>query len=191
MSRLQNVAVFGGLAAVLAFFTATRTGAKAVGAVTGALSGYGSDGALSIMEVQGLAENMAAVEFPQLSPQMLVGVAWIESSFRPTAFRLEPHVGDASVGLMQTLGKTAAWLWDIGYRSVGNGDRRPDVTDLVDPTISMYFGGAYLHYLSGYGGAARDEQWIIRAYNGGPGGANKSYTEAYWAKYQAARAKWG
>lgn len=188
----EKLIVVGGLAALLYFFTSTRPGAQAIGTVTGALSGYGADGALSQMEVQGLAENMTAVYFPRLSPQMLVAMAWIESSFRPTAFRLEPHVGDASVGLMQTLGKTAVWLWEMGYRDVMNGERAPDVTDLADPSIAMYFGAAYLDYLSNWGGAPRDERFMVQAYNVGPSKA-ATLTQAgpYFNKYLAARAMYG
>lgn len=190
--RHDKLIVVGGLAALLYFFTSTRQGAQAVATATGALSGYGADGALAAFEVQGLAENMTATYFPRLSPQMLVAMAWIESSFRPTAFRIEPHVGDASVGLMQTLGKTAAWLWEMGYRDVQNGNRPPDVTDLADPSIAMYFGAAYLDYLSNYGGVNRDERFMVQAYNVGPAkAATLTGAGPYFEKYLAARAKFG
>lgn len=172
----NNVLILGGVAALLVYFSKTVTGA-----VGGALAGYGPDGALSVDDVAALA-NRAAARFPGVEARVLMAIAKIESSWRPTAFRLEPHIGDASAGLMQTLGKTAAWLWDIGNRDFD----KPSLDDLLNPEVSMYFGAAYVNWLRNYGGAGHDLEWIVRAYNGGPGGAEKSYTEAYWAKFQAA-----
>lgn len=185
----KHVLIVGGIAALLAYFSTTREGVKAIGAVTGALSGYGVDGALSVDEVRAIAKNVVAVEFPSLDPKMLVAMAWIESSFRPTAFRLEAHIVDASVGLMQVLTSTAQWLWDIGNRSLG---KRPEATDLLDPTIGMYYGAAYLAYLQHYGGSLRDERFMVQAYNVGPAkAATLTGPGPYFEKYLAARKRFG
>ena len=197
--RLQAVLVFGGVAALVAFFVRLpdgRTVAEAAadgidtvqstvtGTVGGALSGYGADGAMSKDAVLALAQEIADNYFlPNVDPNMAVAIAEIESSFRPTAYRLEVHVGDASTGLMQTLQKTAQWLWDIGYKAMP----RPDAVTLLEPKVSMYFGMAYIDWLQGYKGEAHSEEWIIRAYNGGPGGATKAGTRAYWKKYGRVR----
>lgn len=125
----------------------------------------------------------------RLDPRMVTAIAFIESSFNPSAVRVEARIGDASVGLMQTLVGTAQWLYDSqGYRW---RDRRPDFTSLFDPEASLYYGMAYLHWLTTKSGitAGRGEEVIVRAYNGGPGGADKSYTDGYWAKYRAAKAE--
>lgn len=187
--KLDPVLIFGGAAALLLFFTSYGKQAQAAvsGVIGGALSGYGGDGQLSVVETLALAERIVSEHFPHLDPGMLVAIAEIESGRRPTAFRLEPHVGDASTGLMQTLAGTARWMFDIGATAYP----RPDATDLFDPETSMYFGAAYVDYLLRYRGEAHPEEWVIRAYNGGPGGADSAATAPYWAKYAAARQRLG
>lgn len=123
----------------------------------------------------------------RVDPQMATTIAFIESSFNPTAIRVEIAIGDASVGLMQTLVTTAQWLYDSqGYR---NFSGRPDFTSLFDPEVSMFFGQAYLDYLARTNSLTRGkgEEVIVRGYNGGPGGAFKSFTDGYWNKYQKAK----
>lgn len=119
-----------------------------------------------------------------VSPRLVAAIAKVESDYNPLAIRFEPyvpHVGgpDFSVGLMQTLVSTAEWLHDgMGYR----GKPRPTRESLMDAETSLYYGQAYLHYLSRYGGRARDTDWIIQSYNAGPGNAQA----AYLAKVKAA-----
>ena len=60
--------------------------------------------------------------------------------------------------------------------------------DLLDPEKSIYFGAAYVEWLSNYGGKKRGVQWIVESYNGGPGNSN-SQTKNHWNKYKAARMK--
>lgn len=115
---------------------------------------------------------------------MAMTIASIESDFDPRAFRAEFHLGDASVGLFQTLTRTAKWLYaDMGYRAQGE----PSLDRLFDPTVSAYFGLAYLDYLANRHPtiAQHGEEQVVRAYNGGPGGAFKAATDGYWRKYQA------
>lgn len=52
-----------------------------------------------------------------------------ESSFRPQAFKSEPHIKDASRGLMQVLLQTAR---NLGFK--GKAD------DLFDPKLNIYYG---------------------------------------------------
>src|SRR5690606_944874 len=100
------------------------------------------------------------------SPEMLVAMAKVESNFDPEAYRYESHLGDASAGLMQTLEKTALWLYtDMGAKAKG----RPTLASLMQPDVSMYFGAAYVNWLRRYRSITRSEEWIVRAYNGGPG----------------------
>lgn len=124
-----------------------------------------------------------------VDPLMIRAIVEIESARDPNAFRAEPHIGDASVGLMQTLLGTAQWVWDINAGGVRRGvPRRPAGYDeLRNAERSMWLGTGYLAYLSAYKGLGRMEEWIVRAYNGGPGGATKTYTEGYWSKYLAAK----
>lgn len=115
---------------------------------------------------------------------MVLRVAFIESSFNPSAVRAEPQINDASTGLMQTLVSTAQWLHDdMGFKSFG----RPTLTSLKGAQESLYYGAAYLTYLKTWRGQARGEEFIVRGYNGGPGGASSSATLPYWRKYQDAR----
>ena len=132
--------------------------------------------------VEALVKSLRS-HFPAVDPQMIVAMAKIESSFNPTAYRYEKHIDDASIGLMQTLVKTAQWLYDdMGYKSFG----RPSETDLYDPKTSLYFGMAYVNYLQNWKGRARSESWIVQSYNGGPNNSNHQ-TRNHWNKYQKAK----
>jgi soluble lytic murein transglycosylase-like protein len=123
----------------------------------------------------------------RVSPCMVAAMVQIESGGNPLAVRPEVHLGDASVGLMQTLVRTAQWLWDdMGYRA----RPRPTAVTLLVGDVSLYFGAAYIHYLSRYAGVARNERWIVESYNGGPGKSN-AQTARHFVKYQAARAALG
>jgi hypothetical protein len=134
---------------------------------------------LSADDVYALAQTVKNRFDFKPSAEMLTTVASIESSFNSKAYRYEKHLDDASYGLMQTLYTTARWLHDeMGYNRVS----LPNQTFLYDPYVSMYFGAAYLDWLiKAYGGT--DEQ-IIRRYNGGPKGDQRSTTLNHWIKYQ-------
>lgn len=145
-------------------------------------------GVMTADEVRGLAESVVRAGDLRAEPAMMVRLAWIESSFNPEAVRAEPQIADASAGLMQTLVGTAQWLHDdMGYRQYA----RPTLSSLMGPQTSLYYGGAYLSWLSRYNGRSRPEEWIVRGYNGGPGGATASYTDGYWSKYLAAKGRLG
>ncbi|MEM7243380.1 MAG: lytic transglycosylase domain-containing protein [Pseudomonadota bacterium] len=65
-------------------------------------------------------------------------------------------------GVMQVMPGTqddlVRWGWD---------KYQPDHMDLHLPNVGIYFGTAYLEYLSQQ---SSDREWITRAYNAGPGG---------------------
>ena len=144
-------------------------------------------GRLSRDRVRELAELVVARDFPDVDPLMLRAMAEIESSRNRLAIRVEPHLGDASIGLMQTLVGTAQWLArDMGARRFGD----PSMEDLLRPEVSMYFGAAYVNWLSTWRGRARDEDWIVMSYNGGPG-ADNSQTRRHLARYKAAKIELG
>lgn len=144
---------------------------------------------LTEAQVRELAQQTVRQYFPQVDPEMLVAMAKIESSFDPLAYRFEKHLDDASAGLMQTLESTALWLFnDMGAKAKG----RPTMASLMQPDVSMYFGAAYVNWLRRYRNQPRGEEWIVRAYNGGPAWetANpvaKGMTANHWRKYQLAR----
>jgi soluble lytic murein transglycosylase-like protein len=170
-----------------ALVLAAGAGLLALVAVRPTLSVPGQ--ALDAAAVHKLAQdNIVHLLGAKIDPAVATTIAFIESSFNPTAVRPELAIGDASVGLMQTLVGTAQWLHDsMGY------DRAPYPTaaTLLDADTSMYYGAAYLTYLQERDPITRGRglQAMVRGYNGGPGGAFASYTDGYWARYQAARAE--
>lgn len=167
---LVALLIFAGLAYVLAGGRVAVPGAEATS-----------------MDMRGIVWRIVNTHFPgRVDGQMVLAIGWIESGFNPTAVRYEARINDASVGVMQTLVATAQWLAaDMGYTAYGV----PDFEALLDAETSVYFGAAYLDYLANRNGLTRggSEETIVRAYNGGPGGASSAATAPYWAKYQAAK----
>ncbi len=150
--------------------------------------------ALSLAEVRALARSTIDRDFPGLGldPEMLVAIAWIESGFNPSAVRIEPYLADASVGLMQTLVGTADWLASTDYRRFGTS---VSFADLFRPERSMYYGASYVHYLTFMaperGEGRGSEEFVVRAYNAGPGNWRSGAAETYFARYRAAREMFG
>jgi len=145
-----------------------------------------SGGQMSRAQVKALVERIVGSYTPGIDPRMVRAIIEIESTRFPQAWRNEPHISDASIGLMQTLHRTALFLYDTyGAKSMA---RPSDAADLLNPETSVYFGANYLEYLTSYGGGGHSEEWIVRAYNGGPGNAMSTATANYWNKYKAAKA---
>lgn len=88
----------------------------------------------------------------------------VESDYNPSAFRQEPHLKDASWGLMQILLSTAKWI-----------TKNPDLTAsaLMQPEFNVYTGTKYLSYLLGKYPSIKD---VIAAYNAGSPRHNKDGT---------------
>lgn len=173
MAKAENLTLMlGGLAALFAVLHK---------------SAVASGNTLSLPNVRNLARQAIGIGNFNVPVDRLVRIAWIESHFDPNAARYEPHLGDTSTGLTQTLLSTARWLAkDMGYSAYGI----PTAAALTSPQVSLYFGAAYLDWLSTYRGIDRGEEWIVRSYNGGPG-HSQSATERYWAKFQAAEKEIG
>lgn len=118
----------------------------------------------------------------RLDTVMICAIAEIESNRQPFAYRYEPKLGEASTGVMQTLQSTAEWLArDMGYRAY---ELQGASTMLYRPFVSVYFGAAFLKWLSTYDGKKRSEEFMVRAYNGGPKRATHKSTLRYWTRYQ-------
>lgn len=146
-----------------------------------------AEGALMADQVRTFVTNIVNVFDLNVSPKMIVRIAWIESGFNPSALRFEVRLGDASAGLMQTLLSTAKWLArDMGYSAFG----LPTLDSLLQAQTSIYFGAAYLEYLSRWRGERRSEEWIVRSYNGGPG-HSRDATDEYWRRYLNAKERFG
>lgn len=150
-----------------------------------------------LLDVPALARQTVTSYNLSVEPSMLVAMAYIESGFKPDAFRFEPALLDASVGLMQTLRATARQMWSAGYKAMGGS---PDYTDLRSAAVSMYYGAAYVDWLKKWylrnRGGTPSEEWLVRAYNGGPGwergrASSLANTANHWRKYQDARRRFG
>lgn len=147
-----------------------------------------SNRVLTASEVLAGARYICATYFPQVDPMMLVAMAKIESNFNPQATRYEKHLNDSSIGLMQVLLTTAQ---DIFTRLKARAKGEPTREKLTMPMYALYMGAAYVNWLRVYGGVVRSEEWIVRAYNGGPGWSRsekaKAMTLNHWNKYRQAR----
>lgn len=160
---------------------------RATPAAAAAPSGIGF---MTRHEVQALAERTVSEHNLAAAVGMLVAMASIESSFQPQV------IGDdgTSFGLLQVSRSTATWLaGDMGYSAFG---RTLADSDLLRPEVSMYLGAAYVDWLSRYRGVLRTEEWIVRAYNGGPqwdsrGATVLANTARHWSRYLAAKQSLG
>lgn len=174
-SALLALAAIGGFAVWLA-----RGGSSAAAAPSGSGSpGSSAPGArLTILEVEQLAQLTVAKGGYDVDPAMLLSMAWIESAFDPRA------VGDGgrSLGLLQIQATTAE---DITRRLGGRGYSAPN--DLFDAVLTMDFGARYVQWLRTWNGVRRPDQWVVEAYNGGPGTAaagGNSMTRRHWCRYR-------
>lgn len=142
---------------------------------------------ISLAEARTLARDIIRTHFGnRIDPAMVTAMIEIESGFRPKAYRYEAHLKDASYGLMQVLSKTARWLHDdLRYRgySFASGE------DLSTPAVGVYFGCAFIDWLRKHSFSDGTEDWIVMAYNGGPGNVGKFTTPNHLAKYKAAKTR--
>jgi len=94
-----------------------------------------------------------------VEPELIKAIIGQESAFRPTAYRAESAIGDASIGLMQILYGTAR---GEGYTGpVGSASA---LTGLYDPATNVMFGTSYLARQLGRTG---NIEAAISSYNGG------------------------
>lgn len=92
--------------------------------------------------------------FPIVPPALVFAVIGAESRFDPRARRGEPHIGDASHGLMQLLERTAR---SLGYHGT--------TESLYIPAINIYYGAKLLsENLTRTSGRIEE---AVSAYNGG------------------------
>ncbi|VVA26986.1 PREDICTED: transglycosylase [Prunus dulcis] len=117
----------------------------------------------------------------QIDPDMIRAIADLESDRQPLATRYDKKTKSTTAGIMQLLPKTADWLAsDMGYQAYavqGN----PDL--LFKPFVNVYFGAAYLKWLSSYDQKERSEEYVVRAYKGGTKKATHKSTLKYWQRY--------
>ncbi|MCL7032646.1 hypothetical protein MKW94_000620 [Papaver nudicaule] len=117
----------------------------------------------------------------QIDPDMICAISELESDRQPLAMRYNKKTKDTTLGIMQVLPKTAEWLErENGYQIY---QIEGDLELLHKPFINVYFGAAYLKWLSNYDGKDRNEEFVVRAYRGGPKKANHKSTLDYWRRY--------
>ena len=142
---------------------------------------------ISLQDVFSLANKIVQTNGFAVSPEVATAIAVVESGSvsnpnlgcDPQAHRYEAALGDTSAGLMQTLSRTANWLYSLEYNRYGIGN----LQSLYDAETSMYFGCAYLDYLSRYKGQQRSLEFIVQSYNAGPGHPSAAYLAKFNQAY--------
>ncbi|CAN6457310.1 unnamed protein product [Victoria cruziana] len=91
------------------------------------------------------------------------------------------HGVDSQSGIMGIGYPTALWLYnEVGYKA----RIVRSVEDLSMPFVSMYFGAAYVCWLSQYEGRERTHEFIVQAYLRGAENVNIQETGPLWLKFQ-------
>jgi len=133
---------------------------------------------LSRVELKAVAEIILTKHFPtkHMKPTCLCALAEVVS------LRFVNGVGPRT-GIMGIDYSTAFWLYmELGYRAY----RVDSADDLTKPFVSMYFGAAYLVWLSEYEGRKRTPQFVVQAYISGPKNVNLQETGPLWLKFMQA-----
>ncbi|KAM4070831.1 hypothetical protein ACJW30_11G015500 [Castanea mollissima] len=133
---------------------------------------------LSRVELKAVAEIILTKHFPtkHMKPTCLCALAEVVS------LRFVNGVGPRT-GIMGIDYSTAFWLYmELGYRAY----RVDSADDLTKPFVSMYFGAAYLVWLSEYEGRERTPQFVVQAYISGPKNVNLQETGPLWLKFMQA-----
>ncbi|XP_065626583.1 uncharacterized protein LOC112032086 isoform X1 [Quercus suber] len=133
---------------------------------------------LSRVELKAVAEIILTKHFltKHMKPTCLCALAEVVS------LRFVNGVGPRT-GIMGIDYSTAFWLYmELGYRAY----RVDSADDLTKPFVSMYFGAAYLVWLSEYEGRERTPQFVVQAYISGPKNVNLQETGPLWLKFMQA-----
>ncbi|XVF87919.1 hypothetical protein PTKIN_Ptkin19aG0007000 [Pterospermum kingtungense] len=137
---------------------------------------------LTQTEMRAVAEIVTRTHFDSLiDPEMICAIAELESDRQPLAVRYDKKTKLTTVGIMQIAPRTAEWMVRECNYSLFPVEEDPDI--LYRPFISVYFGAAYLKWLSNFDNKARTEEFIVRAYKGGTKKANNKSTLPYWKRY--------
>ncbi|KAJ6982748.1 uncharacterized protein [Populus alba] len=138
---------------------------------------------LTQTEMKAVADIIVRRHFDsQIQPDMICAVAELASDRQPLSTRwYDKKTKETALGIMQILPKTAEWLVrDLGYQAY-EVEGNPDI--LYRPFVSVYFGAAYIKWLSNFEEEDRSEEFVVRAYNGGTKKATHKSTLQYWKQY--------
>ncbi|KAL3508246.1 hypothetical protein ACH5RR_027647 [Cinchona calisaya] len=133
---------------------------------------------LSRVELKAVSEIILSKHFStrRVKPTVLCAIAEIVS------MRFVNRVGQHT-GLMGIDYPTARWLYKDGsYRAY----TVESVEDLSKPFVAVYFGAAYLAWLSDYEGRERTPQFVVQAYFAEPQKVNLQETGPHWLKFEEA-----
>ncbi|CAL5402420.1 unnamed protein product [Camellia sinensis] len=137
---------------------------------------------LSRVELRAITEIILSKHFSTrgVKPTVLCALAEIVS------MRFVNGVGPRP-GIMGIDYPTACWLYkDLGYKAY----IVESVDDLTKPFVSLYFGAAYLAWLSQYEGRERTPQFVVQAYLAGPKNVNLQETGPLWLKFEEALSRY-
>lgn len=140
-------------------------------------------GRLSLGQVRDLAAQTVSSYGFGADPTMLAVMAFTESSGNAG---IGVHPDGVSIGLM---GVTTLAARD----NAGRGHLTYPATAAALQTArgSMYHAAAYVSWLRSYGGRDQPDEWVIRAYNAGPTGANAGGGAAHLAAYRRRKSELG
>ncbi|KAJ6312086.1 hypothetical protein OIU77_013772 [Salix suchowensis] len=142
---------------------------------------------LTQTEMKAVADIIVRRHFDsQIQPDMICAIAELASDRQPLSTRwYDKKTKETAQGIMQILPKTAEWLLrDLGYKAY-EVEGNPDI--LYRPFVSVYFGAAYIKWLSKFEEEERSEEFVVRAYNGGTAKATHKSTLQYWKRYLAVK----
>lgn len=116
-----------------------------------------------------------------LEPTMICALADILSDRQLLAERYDKKTKETKLGIMQISLPTANWLVrEMGYK---NYDIEGNPHMLYRPFVNVYFGAAYIKWLSNHDDKERSEEYVVRAYKGGIKNATHKSTVDYFARY--------
>lgn len=137
---------------------------------------------VSQIELKGVAQIILSKHFSTrgVKPTILCAIA------ESISMRFVNGIG-SRIGLMGIDYGTADWLYkELGYKAY----RVESAEDLTKPFVSMYFGAAYLAWLSQYEGRERSPKFVIQAYFSGPKNVNLDETGPGWLKFEEALSRY-
>jgi soluble lytic murein transglycosylase-like protein len=140
---------------------------------------------MAVAEVRAIIKRLNLAEFSnRFDVADILAIVEIESAFNARAYRSEPRIDDASIGLMQTLYSTAL------DRGLEGGPAA-----LFDPTTNIRMGMRHLkwgtNYLEQHLGRAPTEDERIGAYNAGVGSVVRGRVPlTYVSRWREARARY-
>ncbi|KAF1866784.1 hypothetical protein Lal_00018169 [Lupinus albus] len=137
---------------------------------------------LTQTEMRAVADIVIGRHFhSQIDPSMICAIAELESDRQLLVMQSDNKSKEPTLGLMQLSPKTVDQLMsESGYLQYGE---EGNTNFLFKPFANVYFGAAYIKWLSTFDNKQRSEEFIVRAYKGGTKKATQKSTLRYWKGY--------